>query len=185
MKILEDPNVKFIIDSKAQEIKEHYKLHGTEKTIAWIHDTISLYYENEKAKKEMTCSKGCSFCCHDLIIIHPDEYNYIYKLAKKHKIKTNKKVSKLFNSTKKEQLKWHHKRCPFLTDNDVCSIYEFRPMICRTHNSSDKKELCFNPDKNIPHKQIYINEADAYMLGLFVLTKAYDLEPTILNKMIT
>ena len=72
------------------------------------------------------CKKGCNHCCHYEIAITDLEVEYI-----KSKVKINK--SKTITTGQ---------ACPFLK-NGVCSIYEYRPFICRRHLSiTDTPDWC-------------------------------------------
>jgi Fe-S-cluster containining protein len=52
--------------------------------------------------------------------------------------------------------------CPFLKD-DACSIYEFRPMVCRTHMSFEAtNELCRPDNPNKDRKIPQINRDTSY-----------------------
>lgn len=65
----------------------------------------------------MKCGAGCSSCCQAFKIL-PIEYEYIQQQLKLNNITTTNKVKK--------------GECKYLIDNK-CSIYEYRPIICRTH----------------------------------------------------
>lgn len=65
----------------------------------------------------MNCKEGCSLCCQAFKIL-PVEFHSIQKSLADYKIKIN-------GNHEKDQ-------CKFLVDSK-CSIYEFRPVICRTH----------------------------------------------------
>jgi hypothetical protein len=99
------------------------------------------------------CKKGCSHCCYYEIAISDLEVEYI-----KSKVKTNKiKQNKTNNS------------CPFLK-NGICSIYKYRPFLCRRHlsinDSSKWCELSICNSYNFP--LINLTEVDkcyAYLLG--------------------
>ncbi len=72
---------------------------------------------HQEHKNHTQCHKGCSSCCMDFKLL-PVEYHYILNQIK------NKKV---------EIIPDHEKdKCVFLV-NDLCSIYEHRPVICRSH----------------------------------------------------
>ena len=70
----------------------------------------------KKHEKYLSCKKGCTYCCMNISVL-PIEFYAIGKMLKKSKkkIKLNR-----------------HKRCAFLQDC-LCMIYQFRPMLCRTH----------------------------------------------------
>lgn len=67
--------------------------------------------------KHMKCKSGCASCCQSFKVL-PVEFDYIQQQLNGRKIETNPSPGP--------------KECKFLIDNK-CSIYEFRPIICRTH----------------------------------------------------
>ena len=70
-------------------------------------------------KKHMKCKAGCDLCCMDYSVF-PIEFHYI-----KDKLSQMESEPKINTGAKDED-------CIFLNDH-ICSIYEERPMICRTH----------------------------------------------------
>ncbi|MBN2486725.1 MAG: YkgJ family cysteine cluster protein [Bacteroidales bacterium] len=68
-------------------------------------------------RAHMKCKEGCSQCCQAFRIL-PVEFHYISLMLKNKNIAINKD----FGSS----------QCKFLVNNR-CSIYEHRPVICRTH----------------------------------------------------
>ncbi|MFQ3574375.1 MAG: YkgJ family cysteine cluster protein, partial [Thermodesulfovibrionales bacterium] len=82
----------------------------------------------------LACKMGCSSCCktHKDIPVYPLELVGIYWYV----------IEKLKGNTRqilREQLKAYkgETRCPFLVD-DLCSIYEMRPIACRQFNVFNK-----------------------------------------------
>jgi Fe-S-cluster containining protein len=70
-------------------------------------------------KNQMQCKSGCSMCCQSFRIL-PVEYYVIQNLLISAEIPS-------FVSRGKDK-----KKCRFLI-NDACTIYENRPLMCRTH----------------------------------------------------
>lgn len=70
-------------------------------------------------EKHMKCKKGCDMCCMDYSIF-PIEFYFILNDFRGQKIE--------FESGKKSK----ENICVFLK-NQVCSVYDQRPIICRTH----------------------------------------------------
>ncbi len=68
----------------------------------------------KKHSKDIVCNKGCSSCCLDTTIL-PIEFFSIVSILK----------DKISPEITKES-------CAMLK-NSLCQIYEFRPLICRTH----------------------------------------------------
>ena len=101
-----------------------------------IHEKVSKAVQSQKG---LACEKGCACCC----------YGWQVKLTFAELFLFLKALNKLDNSLKKEivqKLEKFKERydentpCPFLINN-LCSVYEARPFVCRTFSSYDKK-LC-------------------------------------------
>lgn len=124
-----------------------------------IYDKIESSLKNEKK----ACSKGCSACCSQMITVMSFEReaikNYLQNElddALKTEIRDNLNkwfdyfdtntpdkdllVRKEFRAFSQHILK-HRLTCPFLI-NDICSIYEMRPTVCRTHYVEATPKLC-------------------------------------------
>lgn len=79
------------------------------------------------------CKPGCCFCCKSDVLITQFEAIYI---SKKTGINLKNKKFSLSN----------HSDCPFLKEN-ICSIYKYRPFICRTyHIATDPKHCTENQE---------------------------------------
>jgi Fe-S-cluster containining protein len=96
-------------------------------TSKYFQDYLSLRNEIDKLsgeladahKKHMKCKKGCDMCCMDYSIF-PIEFYFILNDLKGNKIEFS------VGEKSKESV------CVFLK-NQVCSVYDQRPIICRTH----------------------------------------------------
>ena len=91
---------------------EQYKLLRTEI------DNHSKKIENEHSD-QIQCKKGCDMCCMDYSIL-PIEFHSILN-----DLKENKLIPETLAKAKDDE-------CIFLI-NHVCTIYNKRPIICRTH----------------------------------------------------
>ena len=145
--------------------------------IKWCKSKIKVYEEIiDEAEKHVglkcVCEKGCSACCMQAIYINPAEYSiiekYVEQLGYTEKENLKKKVQEALEKIKKldipmkvvdgsqeeqdriNQLFYNCKiRCPFLNQNNLCSIYEIRPCVCWTYRNYKNKEecqKCFNPE---------------------------------------
>ncbi len=111
-----------------------------------------LYSEMEEIyefiHKFTACKKGCNHCCHYEIAITDLEIEYI-----KSKVKTKKIKPSPFEQA-----------CPFLKKG-ICSIYEYRPFICRRHLSiADTANWC---------KLDVCNEYEFPLINLSEIDKSY------------
>lgn len=72
----------------------------------------------------VACRKGCAYCCHQAIDISRLEAEYIQE-------KTGIRHAQVSIPQQRDPLGFAEKTpCPFLKQG-VCSIYEYRPLICR------------------------------------------------------
>ncbi len=122
----------------------------------------------ELSGKTITCSKGCGTCCNQLIPLSIPEAFYIFDLINSFPPKRQKVVKKRFHSTlntimnaglydglynPRENVnidKDYFKlglACPFLEMNQ-CTIYEYRPFVCRDFHVVSPKNLCKDPYEN-------------------------------------
>jgi uncharacterized protein len=83
-------------------------------------DAISMEL-SEKHARHLQCKKGCDLCCMDYSILPVEFYSILEELKSR-----GFKTENLQLNKKKDE------DCIFLK-NHVCTIYESRPLICRTH----------------------------------------------------
>jgi len=161
------------------EIKRYLqdKQNLSEENVAqkWYKTIDHLIYEEKKYEEQekdggnyrkVVCKKKCSFCCNIAVVITNEEAKLLSKISKEKNIKINKKRLKLQMIKNAEN--WHdlgikNMRCVFLRENE-CSIYEYRPIVCRTHFVMDGKMLCYPYEKNhrVRHwKPIIVSVAEA------------------------
>lgn len=83
---------------------------------------------NDFLRPYFSCHSGCSFCCKYDVLITLFEANYIAK--------------KIGLELKKEKLSIRNNSyCPFLMNN-ICSIYKYRPFVCRTYHVYGNPKNC-------------------------------------------
>jgi Fe-S-cluster containining protein len=130
-----------------------------------------IYFDTDVRMKSIPkiCEEGCSFCCHQNVLIHGSEGPAIEKFIQEEMPSETKTIVRQnliswFNYFDKntpngviltmenivqfeKQIAIDRIPCAFLI-NDRCSIYKARPLVCRTHSVSDSSQLC-NQD---PHR---------------------------------
>ncbi|HCW93209.1 MAG: YkgJ family cysteine cluster protein [Flexistipes sinusarabici] len=134
LKLLDQENSETI--SSPSEVKFQHLLHDAEKII--------LENRQEARLENIDCKKGCGYCCILNIPVLPPESNNIF-----HFIKSNFSSQELKNVKKKidsygfqiknlddEERIVCRKPCIFLSDEESCSIYPVRPILCRSVTST-------------------------------------------------
>jgi len=86
---------------------------------------------NQKIAPYMACKKGCGNCCSAITWIKQHEADKIQEY-------TGRKAQRLAVRSQNQWLeagqKFAGELCPFSKNNE-CTIYEVRPIVCRTHNN--------------------------------------------------
>lgn len=100
---------------------------------------------------QVTCKKGCYFCCQMNVDITEDEAQVLIELAKEKKIPLDKKTLQRQAKCKGDhsKLKPRYRDCVFLGKDKSCLVYEYRPMNCRKYLVADDPKLC---DTNLDTK---------------------------------
>ena len=109
---------------------------GISEAVKFMHQETDELLKISGAMEGTSCSNNCNFCCHDNIATSRYEGAYIVNRAIEEKVKINKQHLKdQFKVNDLRELKWAKRKCPFVQANGNCGVYEYRPMICRTHKT--------------------------------------------------
>lgn len=81
----------------------------------------------------------CANCCKTIspFLIDRD----IQRIAKFLKIKPSEFVSRYLKEDEEGDFVFNNSPCPFLMDDNYCSIYEVRPRACREYPHTDRKRF--------------------------------------------
>jgi Fe-S-cluster containining protein len=118
----------------------------------------------------VACKKGCSHCCHTWVSVSASEALYTAKIVKQRGDAAIEKVRSAYAHTKQydfEMRDQHPYPCPLL-EEDVCSIYDARPKVCRFAASADA-EICARTyhnitNENVPMPKMYLVGRAAYAM---------------------
>ncbi len=134
---------------------------------------LALKYA-EEAGHEITCKKGCSICCRQLVPVSKPEAFFLLDLMRqrlpddrRNMVLARMKAAadKISEAGIADRLKKvdltidDHQQvgndyfklgmpCPFLTDTGACGIHPARPTACREYNVVTPAELCDDPVGN-------------------------------------
>jgi len=112
------------------------------------------------------CKPGCSQCCHMNTMIYEHEAIRLAEVSGRKRVRLPHRP---LRQVYLDGNKFNNRPCPFLVD-DKCSVYEDRPLVCRTHHSlhhdaslcdmsisahEQVRPLMYNPDLvEIPYRTI-------------------------------
>ncbi len=102
--------------------------------LRFVNDKLNKFFE--KQKPYIFCKKGCGMCCKNAQFPYSKiEMDYLMLGLWQLDIKTKKIIADNINKIRQQKSEFKGEKfkydCPFLIDN-VCSVYEYRGIICRT-----------------------------------------------------
>lgn len=113
----------------------------------------------KSTERQISCTKGCSFCCNRQITISEDEGKLLLKYCKDQGIDIDwSKLAKqegLRPESFVDVLKFVEAQCVFVGDKGECKVYEHRPSICRNHMVTSPKKEC-DMVKGMDNKMDYL-----------------------------
>jgi len=113
------------------EDKSSSRFEKLEKIYAFI-----TFHNTKLFQSKSVCAAGCSHCCRINVDMTEIEASYIAE-------KTNYQVKENIESLSSERIDTKDEYCPFLNqETHSCTIYEFRPAVCRMYNVFESAELC-------------------------------------------
>ena len=102
------------------------------------HSAIDAAIQQDQAKDASSagirCSKGCSHCCHEPVEIWPHEAALLVEVMRKAGREFD--LARLERQSRYTVETWRQqvvadKACGFLGEDGACTVYEFRPNVCR------------------------------------------------------
>ena len=116
-------------DWKRFSAKNKKKLEGMDLQVHALHDKIS----------QRTDCLLCANCCRSLGPRITDKD--VERMAKALRIKTVDIISKYLRIDEDGDMVFQSMPCPFLGNDNYCSIYESRPKACREYPHTDRKRF--------------------------------------------
>lgn len=83
-----------------------------------------------------SCQKGCSSCCKMDVHLTALEATHIAQASK-------------LTARDNPLTTGHESKCPFLSEKGTCSIYNYRPLLCRTYHVLTPPEMCNDLDAQV------------------------------------
>lgn len=92
---------------------------------------------------QITCRKGCAFCCHNQVMISEIEASAIWEYCKLNDIDIDiEYLRRQTNLDEQSHPRASNSACVFLGIDRSCKIYEFRPLICRKYKVASDPKFC-------------------------------------------
>ena len=166
------------------DIKEKY---GSHTAVASAYNEIDKSVTknlSQPFQKTISCKKGCSYCCEQLVAVSVDEAQYILDMARENKIHIDWKKAR--DQASRGIDSWidrgkEKRTCVFLKDG-ACSIYEVRPGTCRNYHAYSPPDQCDVTNKDGSPVVPSLLHANAILAGIWYKQKTASL-PSMLLKL--
>lgn len=111
--------------------------------------------DNANTNLKVSCKKGCSSCCYIPVHVTNSEAEILTLLAKELKVDIEKMKLQAKTKNQKEwmALPLADSKCVFL-HHDVCSIYEVRPLYCRTFKVVSNPKYCNTKHQHLVRQKL-------------------------------
>lgn len=129
-----------------------------------LRNTIDKYFEEQQ--EYICCQKGCAYCCETgQYPVSDIEFNFMllgfFKIEPNERQEVIKRIKALKEEYKNaENKKDFMHRCPFLSENKECLIYDYRALICRvfgllTLHESGEYTIPFCQELGLNYSKVY------------------------------
>jgi Fe-S-cluster containining protein len=133
-----------------------FKAKTAPQRLLWVQRAADLVVQAVLAAGAAACRRGCNHCCHIAVQVTQVEAEAIAKSTGRPMVKAPADALRpaeveewggvktaLDASKRRSVAQYHGVRCPFLSSQGDCVVYEVRPLACRYHyNIGDDAEGC-------------------------------------------
>jgi len=128
-----------MVRSRSSEFKEAFAIDklGAMMGVHALIDEVMV-----RSNRENSCKKGCAFCCHINVDVTDPEAALIAQHCREKNIKVDVNyLHERLRNRKMEVALSKAAACVFLKNNE-CSIYEVRPLACRSYLVVNEPQYC-------------------------------------------
>jgi Fe-S-cluster containining protein len=171
-------------------LKKLDKNHDSIKRARYVHrlvDEVNEYInQDEKVKSLSPCTVGCSACCHTQVSVTKEEAELLaQKVNQGYPIDQNRLSVQM--ATKNSSSAWYaltyeERKCVFLNDKNLCSVYEDRPSVCRTNAVLGEPSQCDTTNGVQPTRLVKTPEADLVIYASYLHSAEGGTLPYMLSK---
>jgi len=161
-----------IVKTFEPQFQEVLKKDGVQGLVEYANQYVDAMVEAEKLSEKISCGSGCSHCCYSEISVCSFEAMYIKSVVEYFNIPIDKNLLKIQNKKGFHKLKYADKKCVLLDDEGNCKIYEYRPLTCRLHNSTQSPKLCDFKDGVRTVETVRILEGFAIQILIYEMSKS-------------
>lgn len=132
------------------------------------------FYLSQVENTNISCQKGCAYCCHHLIHLSPAETKSFGELTTEQKSICAPQVAHYNSGKDWSSLDKQSRRCIFLDDSDSCTRYQDRPLVCRITQVTSPAKNC-DLEKDLEIEPFFEDKANIIVLAYYTLEESFPL----------
>lgn len=152
-----------------------------------INIEVSELFKDPVVARNVTCKEACSACCHTQVSVTSDEADL---LASRVVQGAEVSISRLSNLSECKNdsdafylVDYEKRKCPFLGKDNLCTVYESRPAVCRTNHVVSAASACESKlGFENPVRLLNTHRADMIVMAAFKSNKVNGALPYMLVK---
>ena len=145
-------------------------------------------FEHPLVKTYSPCKAGCTACCHTQVSVTRNEALLLIERVNEGVTVDSDLLLKQMkagdNDTEFYRLSYEDRKCIFLGDNGLCSVYEDRPSVCRTNAVLGNSSQCDTSAELKPTVLVKTPHADMVIYAAYVHAKDNGALPHLLGKLL-
>ena len=117
----------------------------------WVYKLVEKHRSasSSSSSSSSSCQRKCGGCCHGRVEINTEEAEALVRSAEHHGWEIDSvrlKIQKDFRVKDFESADELVARCVFLGEDQLCKVYNERPMVCRNHFVTTPRANCSTPE---------------------------------------
>ena len=157
-----------------EKVRDSVRLRSVDPLMGFVYSSLTEGAEYV-AHLPLACAKGCSFCCHLWVDASPPEILYTVKtIPAADRQRALEAVERACGITSKatflDRCGSVNPPCPLLGEGGACSVYDNRPISCRTTVSVDadlcRQTLQEGSEAGFPGLKVWLTLRDSYATAL-------------------
>ena len=187
------PAMKQIMDNASEEDRElmarqlsHLiksgKDVGPRVILSMLRKHVDAFVKHLSTQPDVACRRGCHHCCKIHVTASEPECEEIVKFCVDNNVTLDKEYLSLLADL--TEATWGNKRCPFLSLEGECKVYEVRPIACRKYHVQGTPETSGKCDQSqgtqmVP--SIYSEHLEAMVSAYWTITASENMSKAMLS----
>lgn len=146
------------------------EINGAKEEAVQLASEQKLENLSQANKASITCTMGCASCCHARVDISLHEKRLlkasVLAFAPQMDRKRLETQTKALSLGEWDRLSFQERSCLFLDKQNLCQIYDKRPLLCRRYLVSSDPELC-HQERFQEVEKLLDAELDGYLSAVF------------------